>query len=71
LNKKNEEYIRKLQDFRTKLAESVEECELIQKRSATEKEALKVFAIQKFAKDLLEVVDNLGRSLQALPLMLV
>lgn len=45
------------------MAESVEEVETIQNRYAKEKEQIKVFAITKFAKDLLEVADNLGMPL--------
>jgi molecular chaperone GrpE (heat shock protein) len=37
---------------------------MIQKRFEKEKDQIKVFAISKFAKDLLEVGDSLGRILK-------
>eukprot|EP01017_Pseudomicrothorax_dubius_P005655 TRINITY_DN11474_c1_g1_i2.p1 TRINITY_DN11474_c1_g1~~TRINITY_DN11474_c1_g1_i2.p1 ORF type:complete len:301 (-),score=118.87 TRINITY_DN11474_c1_g1_i2:76-978(-) len=65
LTKRLEDLQKKQSEFRTKLAEQIEELEMVQKRANKEKEDLKVFAISKFAKDLLEIVDNLERAMQA------
>jgi len=51
-----DKYTRAVADFRN-----------LQDRTEREKKAAKDFAIQKFAKDLVESVDNLDRALKAVP----
>jgi len=42
----------------------IEEMELVRKRLTKEKEDMKIFAISKFAKEILEVQENLSRAIE-------
>lgn len=55
----------KIDDLRSRLKEEIEERELMRKRFDKELDQSKVYAISKFAKDIIEVPDNLGRALEA------
>jgi len=55
----------KIDDLRSRLKEEIEERELMRKRFDKELDQSKVYAITKFAKDIIEVPDNLGRALEA------
>ncbi|KAK6535376.1 Mitochondrial matrix cochaperone [Orbilia ellipsospora] len=54
-------------DLKDKLLRSVAEFRNLQERTVREVKAAKDFAIQKFARDLLESIDNLDRALTAQP----
>lgn len=54
-------------DLKDKLLRTMAEGENIRKRSAKEVSDARVFAIEKFAGDLLSVSDNMTRALEALP----
>jgi molecular chaperone GrpE len=56
-----------LKDMKDRYLRAVAETENIRKRSEREKVEAGQFAIQRFAKDLLEVADNFRRALDALP----
>lgn len=53
---KQDKYLRQVADFRN-----------LQERTKRDMEAAKAFAIQKFAKDLVDSVDNLDRALAMVP----
>jgi len=54
-------------DYKDKYTRAVADFRNLQDRTEREKKAAKDFAIQKFAKDLVESVDNLDRALKAVP----
>jgi molecular chaperone GrpE len=56
-----------LKDMKDRYLRAVAETENIRKRSEREKIEAGQFAIQRFAKDLLEVADNFRRALETLP----
>jgi len=55
----------KLVDMRDRLKDELEERDLQRTRFEKEMENTKVFSITKFAKDLLEIPDNLDRALES------
>lgn len=55
------------QKYRDQALRAMAEQENIRKRSERDKENIGKFAIERFAKDLLESADNLGRALSAAP----
>ncbi|CAD8136178.1 unnamed protein product [Paramecium pentaurelia] len=63
LEASNKDHNSKIKELRDALKAELEEQELQQKRISKEKEQLKVFAISNFAKELLEVQDNLERAI--------
>ncbi|KAI5855841.1 GrpE-domain-containing protein [Tricharina praecox] len=54
-------------DYKDKFTRAVADFRNLQDRTEREKKSAKDFAIQKFAKDLVESVDNLDRALKAVP----
>ncbi|KAA8893939.1 GrpE-domain-containing protein [Sphaerosporella brunnea] len=54
-------------DYKDKFTRAVADFRNLQDRTERDKKSAKDFAIQKFAKDLIESVDNLERALQAVP----
>jgi molecular chaperone GrpE len=56
---------KKIKEFRDALAGQIEELELVRKRYEKQLEDAKVYAIGNFAKDLVEVPDNLHRAIEA------
>jgi molecular chaperone GrpE len=56
-----------LQDMKDRYLRAVAEAENLRKRAEREKVEAGQFAIQRFAKDLLEVADNFRRALETLP----
>ncbi|KAM3141611.1 hypothetical protein pb186bvf_006216 [Paramecium bursaria] len=65
LDESNRDHILKLKDLRETVKAQIEEQELLVKRVNKEKEGMKIYAIQNFAKDLLDVQDNLERALES------
>lgn len=65
LEKGIHELKQKIEDLRIRLKEEIEEGELRRKRFEKELDQNKIYAITKFAKDLIEVPDNLGRALES------
>ncbi|KAL0635730.1 GrpE, mitochondrial [Maublancomyces gigas] len=63
LEKKTEE----ARDFKDKFTRTVADFRNLQDRTERDKKAARDFAIQKFAKDLVDSVDNLDRALTAVP----
>lgn len=63
LEKKTEE----AKDFKDKFTRTVADFRNLQDRTERDKKAAKDYAIQKFAKDLVDSVDNLDRALSAVP----
>ena len=55
------------QDMHDQLLRAMAEMENIRKRSEREKSDARIYAIEKFAGDLLSVSDNMARALEALP----
>ncbi|MEM9937928.1 MAG: nucleotide exchange factor GrpE [Pseudomonadota bacterium] len=55
------------EEIRDQLLRTLAETDNIRKRSEREKADAKIYAIEKFALDLLSVSDNLARALEALP----
>lgn len=55
------------QEMRDQMLRALAEMENLRKRSEREKSDARVYAIEKFARDLLSVSDNLARALEALP----
>jgi len=55
------------EEMRDQLLRTLAEMENIRKRSEREKVDARTFAIEKFARDLLSVSDNMARALEALP----
>jgi molecular chaperone GrpE len=55
------------QEMRDQLLRAMAEMENLRKRSEREKTDARVYAIEKFARDLLSVSDNMARALEALP----
>ena len=55
------------EEMRDQLLRTLAEAENIRKRAEREKADARVYAIEKFARDLLNVSDNLARALEALP----
>ena len=55
------------EDLRDQLLRTLAEMENLRKRSEREKSEVRTFAIEKFARDLLNVSDNLARALESLP----
>ena len=55
------------EEMRDQLLRTLAEMENIRKRSEREKADARTFAIEKFARDLLSVSDNMARALAALP----
>lgn len=55
------------EEMRDQLLRTLAEMENIRKRSEREKVEARVYAIEKFARDLLNVSDNMARALEALP----
>jgi len=60
----NEDCRKKATELRNAVLQQVEESELQKKRLEKEIENAKVFSITKFAKDLIEVPDSLGKALE-------
>jgi len=65
LEKHRDDQKTKLYEMRDRLKEEVEEKESIRGRYEKEMENTKVYAISKFAKDLIEIPDNLERAIDA------
>lgn len=55
------------QELRDQMLRAMAEMENLRKRSEREKSDARVYAIEKFARDLLNVSDNMARALEALP----
>lgn len=55
------------QELRDQMLRALAEMENLRKRAEREKTDARVYAIEKFARDLLSVSDNLARALEALP----
>lgn len=55
------------QEMRDQMLRALAEMENLRKRSEREKSDARVYAIEKFARDLLSVSDNMARALEALP----
>ncbi len=55
------------EEMRDQLLRTLAEMENIRKRSEREKIDARVYAIEKFARDMLNVADNMARALEALP----
>lgn len=55
------------QELRDQMLRAMAEMENLRKRSEREKADARVYAIEKFARDLLSVSDNMARALEALP----
>jgi len=55
------------QEIRDQMLRSMAEMENIRKRAEREKADARIYAIEKFARDLLNVSDNMARALEALP----
>lgn len=55
------------QELRDQMLRAMAEMENLRKRSEREKTDARVYAIEKFARDLLNVSDNMARALDALP----
>ncbi|CCX32097.1 GrpE-domain-containing protein [Pyronema domesticum] len=66
-NKQLEEKTKEAKDYKDKFTRAVADFRNLQDRTEREKKAAKDFAIQKFAKDLVESVDNFERALNAVP----
>lgn len=64
MEKYREDQKQKLVDLRDRLKEELEEKELFRVRMEKEVENTKVYAISKFAKDLIEIPDNLERAIE-------
>ena len=54
-------------ELREQLLRTLAETENIRKRAEREKADTRIYAVEKFARDLLSVSDNLARALEALP----
>ena len=54
-------------EMRDQLLRTLAETDNIRKRSEREKNDARIYAIEKFARDLLSVSDNMSRALEALP----
>jgi len=65
LEKAASDHNQKISDLRDRLKEEIEERELMRKRFDKELEQSKSYAITKFAKDIIEVPDNLERALES------
>ena len=65
LDKIISEQNKKLKDLRTNLQFQIEDVELTRNRLEKEKELSKIYAITAFAKELLDVQDNLERAIHA------
>ena len=55
------------QEMRDQMLRALAEMENLRKRAEREKSDARVYAIEKFARDLLSVSDNMARALEALP----
>jgi len=55
------------QEMRDQMLRALAEMENLRKRSEREKSDARIYAIEKFARDLLSVSDNMARALEALP----
>ncbi|MEM7459998.1 MAG: nucleotide exchange factor GrpE [Pseudomonadota bacterium] len=55
------------QELRDQMLRAMAEMENLRKRSEREKAEARIYAIEKFARDLLNVSDNMARALEALP----
>lgn len=55
------------QELKDQMLRALAEMENLRKRSEREKSEARVYAIEKFARDLLSVSDNMARALEALP----
>ena len=55
------------QELRDQMLRALAEMENLRKRSEREKSEARVYAIEKFARDLLSVSDNMARALDSLP----
>lgn len=55
------------QELRDQMLRAMAEMENLRKRSEREKTDARIYAIEKFARDLLSVSDNMARALEALP----
>lgn len=55
------------QELRDQMLRALAEMENLRKRAEREKSDARVYAIEKFARDLLSVSDNMARALEALP----
>lgn len=55
------------QELRDQMLRAMAEMENLRKRSEREKTDARVYAIEKFARDLLSVSDNMARALEAMP----
>ncbi|CAD7970114.1 unnamed protein product [Amoebophrya sp. A25] len=64
---KNEELVEKAEELKTKLRYNMADAENARKRHLVELEQAKTYAISKFAKDMVEVADNLQRALESVP----
>ena len=55
------------QELRDQMLRAMAEMENLRKRAEREKSDARIYAIEKFARDLLSVSDNMARALEALP----
>ena len=55
------------EELRDQLLRTLAEMENVRKRAEREKSEARIYAIEKFARDLLSVSDNMARALEALP----
>ncbi|MEM9571725.1 MAG: nucleotide exchange factor GrpE [Pseudomonadota bacterium] len=55
------------QELRDQMLRAMAEMENLRKRAEREKNDARIYAIEKFARDLLSVSDNMARALEALP----
>ncbi|RPB05554.1 GrpE-domain-containing protein [Choiromyces venosus 120613-1] len=67
LKKDLEERTKEARDFKDRFQRAVADFRNLQDRTEREKKTARDFAIQKFAKDLVESVDNLDRALTTVP----
>lgn len=67
LTLKNEKLQKERHDFEDKYKRALAEAENVRKRMHRQVEEAKIFGIQSFCKDLLEVADILGRAIEAAP----
>jgi len=67
LKKELQERTKEAKDFKSKFTRTVADFRNLQDRTEREKRAAKDFAIQGFAKDLVDSVDNFDRALSAVP----
>ena len=71
LQTKSEELKEKVEDLTTKLRYQLADAENARKRHNVELDQAKSYAITKFAKDIVEIADNLQRALETVHIFLI